>query len=142
MSRHPKRKSGGGRFARLPLTVLGHGSVITLTHAAFRVLVSLTAQFTGFNNGALGLPKKQALIQGISNRTLYRALRTLETRGLIERTYHSSRVPPRPTMFALTWIPVDDTEWSVATRVAARSYIDWQEKPQQPIQRNRLHAVK
>ena len=141
--RHPKHKPGGGRFARLPLTVLGHESVITLSHAAFRVLVILAAQFTGYNNGALGLSKTQAAQQNISNRTLYRALHTLETRGLIERTYQSSRVPPRPTMFALTWIAVDDTDWSTTTRVPARTFADWKQQPvpKKTAPKRRLHAV-
>ena len=145
MSRcHPRRKTGSGRFARLPLIVLGHESVITLTHAAFRVLVILAAQFTGYNNGALALSKTQAAKQNISNRTLYRALRTLERRGLIDRTYPSSRVPPRPTMFALTWLAVDDTEWSNATRVPARTFADWkpQTVPKKTTPRKLLHAVK
>ena len=141
--RHPKHKPGGGRFARLPLTVLGHESVITLSHAAFRVLVILAAQLTGYNNGALGLSKTQAAQQNISNRTLYRALHTLETRGLIERTYQSSRVPPRPTMFALTWIAVDDTDWSTTTRVPARTFADWKQQPvpKKTAPKRRLHAV-
>ncbi len=142
--RHPKRKTRGERFARLPVTVLEHISVATLSHAEFRVLVILAAQFNGYNNGALGLSKTQAARQNISNKTLYRALHTLETRRLIERTYHSSRVPPRPTMFALTWIAVDDTDWSKATRVAARTFADWKPPTSsaKTTPKRRLHAVR
>lgn len=120
--RHPKHKSGGGRFARLPLRVLRDSSVIGLSHATFRVLVLLTAQFKGDNNGALGLSKSQAANQHISNKTLYQALDALEEHKLIEKTYPASRVPPRPTMYALTWIPVDDTDWSLGTRVPTRIF--------------------
>ena len=141
--RHPRRKTGAGRFAKLPLTVLGHVSVIALTHAAFRVLVLLTAQFNGYNNGALGLSKSQAASQNISNKTLYKALATLEGRGLIERTYPASRVPPRPTMYALMWISIDDTEWSRSTHVPAHSYRDWQpsRKPKLKVVRNKANAA-
>lgn len=143
MSRsHPKRKTTAGRFAKLPRTVLATPAVTELTHAAFRVLVLLAAQFNGHNNGALGLSKEQAFNQNISNRTLYRTLRALESHGLIERTYHSSRVPPRPTMFAITWVAVDDTEWSKGSRVATRTFSTWR-PPAKPKNRprNRLHVV-
>ena len=138
-----RRKKTAGRFAMLPVTVLGTDAVKTLSHAAFRVLTLMAAEYNGGNNGAVALSKMQAAKQGISNRTLYRALRTLETRGLIERTYQSSRVPPRPTMFALAWIAVDDTDWSVATRVPARTFADWKPSTSTPktTPKRRLHAV-
>ena len=92
---------------------------------------------------ALGLSKSQAARQNISNKTLYKALATLEERGLIERTYPASRVPPRPTMYALMWISIDDTEWSRSTRVPAHSYREWQpsRKPKLKIVRNKANAV-
>jgi len=140
---HPRRKTGAGRFAKLPLTVLDQVAVTTLHHAAFRVLVLLAAQFTGYNNGALGLSKSQAANQNISNKTLYKALATLEERGLIERTYPASRVPPRPTMYALMWTSIDDTEWSRSTRIPTHSYRDWQpsRKPKLEVVRNKINAT-
>ena len=144
MSRqHPRRKTGTGRFAKLPLKVLAHDAVITLSHATFRVLVLMGAQFNGHNNGALGLSKSQAARQNISNKTLYKALATLEERGLIEQTYPASRVPPRPTMYALMWISIDDTEWSRSTRIPTHSYRDWQpsRKPQLKVVRNKANAA-
>lgn len=142
--RHPRRKSGGGRFAYLPLNVLNEPAVTTLSHAAHRVLVLLTAQYNGYNNGALGLTVEQAKKQNVkSNNTLYRALASLEERGLIEQTYPASRVPPRPTMYALTWRAVDDTEYSGATRTPSRTFTNWKPpkpRPKQP--RNRLRVVR
>jgi DNA-binding HxlR family transcriptional regulator len=142
--RDPKRNRKSGRFAKLPLTVLGHEAVISLTHAQFRVLVLMAAQFNGYNNGALGLSKTQAEKQNITNKTLYKALRILEERGLIERTYPASRVPPRPTMYALTWTPLDDTDWSRATRTPSRTFIEWKAPPKTKRRtvKRRLHAVK
>ena len=120
--RHPKKKKGSGRFARLPLTVLGKDSVLELSHTAFRVMVILTAQYNGHNNGELALTSGQAKSQGVSRNSLYKALASLESNGLIDRTYPSSRVPPRPTMFALTWIPLDDTKYTTTTRTPARIF--------------------
>ena len=141
--RHPRRKTGTGRFAKLPLTVLNSAAVTTLNHAHFRVMVYLTAEFSGYNNGALGLSKSQAASQNISNKTLYKALATLEEHGQIEQTYPASRVPPRPTMYALTWMPVDDTSWSQSTQIPAHTYRDWQpsRKPKLRVVRNKRKAA-
>ncbi len=129
----------------LPLTVLAEPAVKTLSHAVFRILVLMAAQYHGGNNGALGITYSQAALNGIgSDHTLYRALRTLEERGLIEQTYPASRVPARPGMHALTWISVDDTEWSRSTRIAAHTYRDWQppRKPKLRIVKDSLKNVR
>lgn len=125
--KHPKRSSGGGRFARLPLSVLSTPAVTTLSHAQFRILVMLAAQFNGYNNGSLGVTRSQAAEQGVgSDHTLYGALKALELRGLIDQTYPASRVPPRPAMYAITWESMDDTTWSRSTRLASHTYREWQ----------------
>ncbi len=125
--RHPRRKTTADRFAMLPVKILEHVAVTTLSHATFRIMALLTAQYHGHNNGALGITRNQARENGIgSDHTMYDALRTLEERGLIEQTYPASRVPPRPTMYALTWVSVDDTSWSQSTRIPAHSYREWQ----------------
>ena len=142
--RHPRRKKNAGRFAMLPVTVLNTDAVITLSHAAHRVMVLLAAEYNGGNNGALGITANQAIARGIgSDHTLYRALRTLEKHGLIERTYPASRVPPRPTMYLLTWLSVDDTNYSRKTRIPTHIYRQW--KPSNSTTKTtpkvRLHAV-
>lgn len=124
--RHPRRKTTARRFAMLPLHVLESEAVCTLNHAAFRVLVLLAAAYNGSNNGALGVTHRQAAKAGIASRnTLYGALRDLVERGLIEMTFPASRVPPRPTMYAVTWLPANDTEFSAGQRLAAHSYRQW-----------------
>lgn len=123
-------KKAGKQFALLPVWLMWHVSVATLEHAEFRALALLTSQYRGKNNGAVGITAAQAIEAGIgSKHTLYRALRKLQSRGLIERTHPASRVPPRPTMYALTWWPVDDTEFSKATRTPSHDYRKW--SPQQ-----------
>lgn len=143
--RHPRRKTTPGRFARLPLTVLDQPAARTLSHAQFRILTLLAAQYHGSNNGALGLTRSQAAENGIgSDHTLYKALRTLEEHGLIDQTYPASRVPPRPTMYALTWISVDDTSWSQSTQIPSHAYRDWKpsRKPQLKIVKDSLKYVR
>ncbi len=143
--RHFRRKRIAGCFAMLPLTVLDKAAVKTLSHAAFRVLLLMAAQYNGGNNGALGITRIQAAANGIgSHHTLYGALRTLAERGLIEQTYPASRVPPRPTKYALTWMSVDDTSWSRSTRIPTHTYRDWQppRKPKLRIVKDSLKDVR
>lgn len=148
MSRRRRNRGDGKRFAMLPLQVLEHQAVRTLSHAEFRVLTLLAGKFDGKNNGHVGLTKSQAKEQKVCNRTLYRALSTLEERGLIERTYHSSRTPPRPTMFALAWKPIDDTTYSRSTRLPSHAYREWVPKPEpatcqsEPKRKRKLSVVR
>ena len=124
------KKSGGKSFARLPNDLLAHVAVTTLDHAAYRVMTLLASVFRGFNNGAVGMTANQAAEYGIaSDNTFYRALRTLVERGLIEQTYPASRVPPRPAMFALSWLPYNDTKFSKATKTPSFAYRNWQPEP-------------
>jgi len=110
----------------LPLVVLETPAAKTLSHAAFRVLVLLAADFNGHNNGAIGITAKQAAENGIaSDKTLYRSLRQLEERQLIEQTYPASRVPPRPTMWALNWIRLNKTAYTEETKVPTHAYRQW-----------------
>lgn len=142
--RHPRRNTKAGRFARLPLSVLGSVAVTTLAHSAFRVMVCLAAQFNGGNNGDLGMTPSQAKNNGISSKnTFYAALNELECRGLIERTYPASRTPPKPTKYALTWLPVDDTDYSRRTRTASHAYKLFDQPPQKRKARKaKLKAVR
>jgi len=121
-----KHKKSGKRFAMVPQCVMESTACINLTHAAFRVLVLLAAEFNGYNNGAIGITASQARQAGIgSDKTLYRSLHELEARMLIATTHPASRVPPRPTMWKLTWLPVDDTQYTSATRTPSHAYRDW-----------------
>lgn len=113
-------------LAMIPLAVLQHVAVTSLSHAAFRVLLQLGAACNGRNNGALGITAGQAESFGVGSRnTLDRALHEIESRGLIEQTCPASRVPPRPTMWALAWLSVDDTEYSRRTRTPSHAYRSW-----------------
>lgn len=120
------RRPSGQRFAMLPVDLVMHVSVTTLDHAAFRVLVVLATEYRGKNNGAVGITRAQAKAAGVGGKnTLYRALKNLIDRGLIEITSHASRVPPRPAMYSMAWLPVDDTEHSIRTRTPSHNYRSW-----------------
>ena len=121
-----RRKRNGKRFAMVPTDLIEHVSVVTLKHSARWLLVLLAAEYRGKNNGAIGITPKQAAERGIrSEVTFYEALNELQSRGLIEQTRPGSRVPPRPAMFALSWLAIDDTAFSIGTRTPSYAYRDW-----------------
>ena len=126
------------------MTVLNTAAVKTLSHAEFRILILLAAEYNGGNSGALGITRGQAAENGIgSDHTVYDALRTLQAHGLIEKTYPASRVPPRPTMYALTWVSMDDTNWSQSKSTPEHTYRDWRpsRKPKLKIVRNKVKTA-
>lgn len=123
MAKLKGRRSTSGRFALLPLSVIKDPAVTTLDPAVRWVLVALAGQFSGGNNGAISLTLAVAREYGIrSSDTLRRGLGVLRERRLIELTFQGSYVPPKPARFALNWLPLNQTEWTCATRVASHAY--------------------
>lgn len=107
----------------LPLSVLKHAAVAALDPAARWVLVALAGQFSGGNNGGLSLTRAVAREYGInSSDTLTRGLQALCEAGLAERTYLGSYRPPAPARYALTWHPMNRTEWTNAAPAATHAY--------------------
>jgi hypothetical protein len=106
--------------------VLFSPAVVDLDHATFRLLVLLAAEFTGSNNGALGLTRQQARERGVRSADAHsRGLAELEKRGLIVMTAQAARNPSRPTQYALTWRPLNDTKHTSATRTPSFDYRTW-----------------
>lgn len=102
MANHRKREDGP--FAMLPDEVLKSDACRTLPHPAHRILVAIAAQYYGTNNGSLSLTRKTAAEYGIGNPyALGDGLRELEERGLIAKTRPGRRIPPRSSLFALSW---------------------------------------
>ena len=119
------RKGAAGRFIMLPMAVFQSQSCATLSHAHFRLLMALAADYNGSNNGALALTRPQARRLGIgSNRTMSIGFKDLEQRGLIFRTDPGMIRPPRPARFAITWKPTDKTAFS-QQMAAGHAYRRW-----------------
>lgn len=130
-----RRPNSGDRCAILPLVVLKHEAVTTLPAAVHRVLVAMAGQFSGGNNGALSLTRSVAREYGIrSVETLQRGLAQLRERGLLELTYPGSYIPKVPACYAVTWRPLNRTEWTNETRAASHAYraSNWQRTTKAP----------
>lgn len=94
-------------FARIPVSLLESEAVVTLNHAAFRVLVILASQFRGRCNGNLALTERFARPHGFRGRdTLYRSLRELESRGLIVCTRRGMKIKNSFSLYALGWLEI------------------------------------
>ena len=123
------RSGKSSRFIMLPLSVFKSKACMNLSHAHFRLLMALAADYNGKNNGALALTRPQAREAGIgSNRTVSEGLRDLEARGLIVRTDPGMVRPPRPARFAVTWKDVDSTDFTERSG-AAHTYRYWSPSP-------------
>lgn len=112
LERQKGRRGGGGNpFAMLPVEVLQSPACATLPHVAHRVLVALAAQYSGRGNGSLSLTRSIAVTFGLgSTHTLAASEAELEVRGLIVKTRLGTRIPPRPTLYALGWLRIDEPQ--------------------------------
>ena len=117
----------GERYALLPDEVLTAPAVVSLPPAAFRVLVTLTAQYNGHNNGRLSLPLSAARGYGVrSADTLHRALNELINRGLIERM-HQGGLGLGCSRYSLAWRDLDPEPHGscVLPTPATHAYLKW-----------------
>lgn len=125
-----KSRKSKGRFAMLPHALLRHEAVTTLSPAHRWVLVAVAAEFNGKNNGAIVLTPAVAKDYGITSvDTLRKGLGELVSRGLVIRTDPGSYQPPKPARYALTWQPMNDSDYSIARRTPTHDYREWKSNP-------------
>lgn len=122
MSNRPRRKAAGrpiaGRFVALPAAVLESRAYLGLSAPAVRLLIDLAWQFKGQNNGDLSCTWRTMQPRGWRSRdTLTRALRELLNAGLIELVRQGGL--HQCSLFALTWLPVDECGGKVAATLRA-----------------------
>lgn len=109
--RKSKKQDWGTRGAfALPKVLMDLKDYRDLSWAARKVLDVLTYQFNGYNNGNLAATYK--MLQewgGMSKTVLAKSLRELTSRNLIQKTreHNRARDGARPTLYALTWHPID-----------------------------------
>lgn len=101
-----------------------------LSHSAVHLLVDLTRQFNGFNNGDLsaawGLMRKRGWR---SRSTLAGACNQLEERGLIRKTRQGGR--NKCNLYAITWNAIDECRVKLDCSPTSIPPRDWEGWPQQ-----------
>lgn len=106
-----KRRPKSEHFAKLPVSVLESAACATLPLAAFKVLTLLASGYSGSNNGTLSCTESWARKFGITGTDTVRlALKELERRGLVEVTRRGMRMKKVRTLYALTWLSVDNRD--------------------------------
>ncbi len=102
-----------GGYLALPKVVMEHEDFREISPSSHKVLMALSCQYNGKNNGDLSatLTTMKAW-GGMSHTTLGKALRELQERRLIVKTRDAliGREGARCALFAITWQPIDPCE--------------------------------
>jgi hypothetical protein len=130
MARHNKMQRSKGRagnlsFVQFPHRLMRHPKFNALSAHAVKALMYLASQFTGTNNGDLGIAWKVAKPKGFtSNAMLRRGTMELIEAGFVIQSRQGGR--NRCSLFALSWFPIDECNGKLdisATRVAPNTYM-------------------
>jgi len=130
MSKNGRRRLGE-RFAAIPLEVLEHEACTTLNPTAFKVLVVIAAGYSGRNNGTMACTQVWGEKFGIRGTDTARlALRELVQRGLLEVTRPGIKMRSTPTLYALTWQPINSRDGRLLDRaeLPPRGFRNWKPK--------------
>ena len=132
-----KGRRSAGSYAALPHAVLECENFRNCSGTGIKLLLDLTCQYRGKNNGDLA----PALVRwGPAPEAKARALRELVHYGLLVQTKHGSR--GTPSLYAITWQAIDHCEGKLevgATQVApgtwqeARSRYDDEKAPRSTV---------
>ncbi|MBY8123060.1 hypothetical protein KW497_03550 [Vibrio fluvialis] len=105
------RQSVRTSFAGIPRRVMESEDFRSLSGNAVRLLLWMSYQYKGKNNGDLAATHTLAQSWGIGGKqTLVKALKELQMRRLISMTRQGKFTNPggRCALYALTWLPVDE----------------------------------
>ena len=106
-STKPNGRARKARYAGVPHVVMESDSYKQLNGWDVKLLLELSKQYNGSNNGDLsaawGIMKN---LGWRSSGTLFKSLATLERLGFIQRTRQGGK--HQCNLFALTWQPIDD----------------------------------
>ena len=127
--RHPKRRMTGKHFAAIPVEVLTSDACRTLPAYTVRVLLAIAARYRGNNNGDLCMTWGTGRDFGIdSKKQLIASLAVLLERGLIAKTRQGGKRPLGPSLYAITWQPIDDLKDKIdsgPTTAATNAWAHW-----------------
>lgn len=108
-----KGRRDNTRFLGIPFPVINSEDFRALSPVALKVLIILSSQFSGSNNGDLSAPFSKVKMWGIkSEATLCKALKELMAKNIITRTRDPTRDRQNPhgqcALYALNWLPIHE----------------------------------
>lgn len=138
MANERRRKRHKGFFAALPVELMEHDAYRTLGYFERCVLVALAAEYRGGNNGGLALTYAQARDRyGLrSKNRFYDALKELEWRGLIRRTWAARlrQYSDGPSRYLIEWQEIDELpQYNCLGGPATENWTRWTpDRPRHP----------
>ncbi len=111
MKNNKKYKPPKGGFAGIPRYVIETSTYKTLEYSSQSLLILLSSQYKGRNNGDISASFSMYKDYLKSNQTLFSARDELERKGFIAINAYGGMSHggyKLPTLYALTWLPVDD----------------------------------
>ena len=119
-----KKNWSGLTFLALPHIVLDHKDFIGLSKRALKLLIDISSQYRGKNNGDLCASFSVMQKRGwSSNDQLRKALDELIEQNFIILTRQGGR--KNPSLYAISWQPIDDCGGKLdikETKLAPRSF--------------------
>ena len=128
MARPNKKRDGKTSYAGVPRAVMDHPDYVALSYKAKALLLELSYQYRGSNNGDLQASWTCMRERGWRSRTtLHKALEELLASGLVILTRQGRFVNPGGvcSLYALAWNPIDDCKGKhdvAETRTAPRRF--------------------
>jgi hypothetical protein len=123
----------GQHFAQIPVEVMTSDAFRTLPNFAKVLVFAVAAQYRGNNNGDLAMTRATAHLFGVDSQgQLVRSLAMLLDRGLIEKTRQGGKKPLGPTLYAVSWQPIDDLRGKIdsgATTSPTNAWARWSSGP-------------
>ncbi len=104
-----KWRRDGGSFLMLRHDLINNENFRTLTPRATKLLIDMASQFRGNNNGDLAATWSLLRNRGWNSKDqIAKGLAELLERGWIVQCKQGMRTPPVPTLYALTWLTIDE----------------------------------
>jgi len=103
-----KNRRSKGRFVGFPYNVVGSEQFAALRSPEVKLLMDLSLQYNGNNNGMLSPCYSLMSKRGWATSSLYRAYAELVHRGFLVVTRQGWKQRGRPTLVAFTWNGIDD----------------------------------
>lgn len=109
-------------YFKIPEIVLNHPDFIALSGTAMKLLCDLGAQYNGKNNGDLQFTTSIMKSRGWNSESQkHKALKELQEREIIVKTKQGG-LSNGPTLYAITWQPIDDCKGKHDLAVTGKPY--------------------